>query len=111
MQTTLVDKLWGQEEWLVNDTYCVKLMTLKPGYQCSLHYHNNKDETFYVLSGIVMLNVGGVMHRMLPGDYIRIKPGMIHRFHAANGEPATFLESSTHHDDEDVVRLEDSRKI
>lgn len=108
-----VDKLWGREEWLVNDdnaNYCVKRMTLREGFQCSLHYHNVKDETFYVTSGVVMLNVDGIMHRMESGDYYRIKPGSIHRFHSTGG-PAEFIECSTFHSDSDVVRLEDSRQI
>ena len=49
-----VDKLWGSEEWLVNDEvagYCVKRMILKPGYVCSKHFHEIKDETFYVVEG------------------------------------------------------------
>lgn len=107
---TIVNKLWGREEWLVNDTYCFKRMFLNEGYQSSLHFHNVKDETFYVVNGTVMLNVDGVMHRLEAGDYKRIKPGSLHRFHATGG-PAVFLESSTFHDDADVVRLEDSRKI
>jgi len=107
---TTVNKLWGREEWLVNDAYCVKRMTLNEGYQCSLHYHEVKDETFYVIDGTVMLNVDGVMHRLEAGDFRRIKPGSLHRFHATGG-PATFIECSTHHDDADVVRLEESRSI
>ena len=106
----VVDKLWGREEWLVNDAYCVKRMYLNEGYQCSLHYHEVKDETFYVIDGTVMLNVDGVMHRLEAGDYRRIKPGSLHRFHATGG-PATFIECSTYHDDADVVRLEESRSI
>lgn len=106
----IADKLWGREEWLVNDLYCVKRMTLREGYQSSLHYHNTKDETFYVVNGTVMLNVDGIMHRLEAGDYQRIKPGSLHRFHATGG-PAIFIESSTFHDDEDVVRLENSRSI
>ena len=106
----IVDKLWGREEWLVNDSYCVKRMFINEGYQCSLHYHEVKDETFYVVEGTVMLNVNGIMHRLEPGDYYRIKPGVLHRFHATGGS-AVFIECSTHHDDEDVVRLENSRVI
>lgn len=111
---TLVQKTWGTERWLVNDPesgYCVKEMTLLPGFQCSLHYHREKDETFYVLRGTVMLLVEGVMHRLEEGDWFRIRPMVPHRFHCTGGVPATFIECSTFHDDEDVVRLEDSRPI
>lgn len=53
-----VDKEWGSEDWLVNnDSYCSKFLNLKKGYQCSVHYHAIKDETFYVLEGMVELQV------------------------------------------------------
>jgi len=50
-----VKKIWGSEEWLVNnELYCCKILNLKKGYRCSIHYHKDKDETFYVLKGIVL---------------------------------------------------------
>ena len=52
----LVAKVWGHERWLANDEkYCCKTLTLKKGYQCSLHYHKLKDETFFVLDGRLRL--------------------------------------------------------
>ena len=109
----IVNKRWGTETWIVNDdnaNYCVKRMVVYDGYQSSLHFHDIKDETFYVLSGTLMLNINGVMYRMEENDFRRIKPGSLHRFHSTGG-PATFLECSTFHDDDDVVRLEESRKL
>ncbi len=108
----VVNKLWGNETWLVNepDLYCVKRMVLYEGFQSSLHFHNVKDETFYVLDGTVMLNVDGVMYCLQADDFRRIKPGQIHRFHSTGG-PATFIECSTFHDDNDTVRLENSKSI
>lgn len=106
----IVNKLWGCEEWLVNDDYCVKRMTLKPDCQCSLHYHEKKDESFYILEGRLDLTVNGVTHRLNPGDFYRIKPYDIHRFKTID-DVCVFLESSTHHDDEDVVRLEPSKEL
>lgn len=114
MANNIHTKLWGTERWLVNDPergYCVKEMTVLPGFQCSLHYHDIKDETFYVVMGTLMLNVDGIMHRLEVGDWYRIKPGSIHRFHATGGVACTFVEASTFHSDEDVVRLEESRAI
>jgi hypothetical protein len=41
------EKVWGEEQWLVNTgAYCGKRMLLKKGFQCSLHHHKIKDETF-----------------------------------------------------------------
>jgi quercetin dioxygenase-like cupin family protein len=51
-----VPKGWGYELWIVNhDLYCGKLLKFVKGKKCSLHYHKNKDETFYIQSGLVKL--------------------------------------------------------
>lgn len=51
-----VQKLWGSEDWLVNSNkYCAKFLNLNHGYECSVHYHAVKDETFYVLGGEIEL--------------------------------------------------------
>lgn len=53
-----VQKVWGEELWYVNnEKYAAKQLILNKGYQCSLHYHAKKDETFYILEGVVELEV------------------------------------------------------
>ena len=48
----LVPKGWGSEEiWATNDLYCGKLMNFNTGAKFSMHFHAEKDETWYVLSG------------------------------------------------------------
>jgi len=44
-----VEKVWGSEDWIVNREYCGKVLNLNKGFRCSMHYHKNKDETFYVV--------------------------------------------------------------
>lgn len=47
-----VKKGWGHELiWATNDKYCGKLMYFNQGAKFSMHFHVNKDETWYVLSG------------------------------------------------------------
>lgn len=51
-----VSKSWGYEDWIANsEKYCGKVLFLKKDKHLSLHYHNIKDETFYVQSGEVCL--------------------------------------------------------
>jgi mannose-6-phosphate isomerase-like protein (cupin superfamily) len=62
-----VKKNWGNEEWLVNnEKYCAKFLNLVKGFQCSVHYHIAKDETFYVLEGTVKLTFVDIK------DYIKV---------------------------------------
>ena len=48
-----VDKGWGHENiWATNDKYCGKLLEFNTGAKFSMHFHAQKEETWYVLSGI-----------------------------------------------------------
>jgi len=104
-----VPKVWGEELWLVNsDKYCGKLLTINKGAQSSYHYHKIKEETFYCLYGQVTLVIEGktfVMDSMASPK--TIEAGEKHSFKGIKS--SVLLEISTHHDDEDVVRLEESR--
>lgn len=106
----VVEKSWGREQVYVNtDLYCLKHLIVDAGQRCSLHRHVRKDETFFVTSGACLLEAGGELRRLVPGDMIRIFPGTAHRFGSREG--CVIQEVSTHHDDADVVRLEPSGPI
>lgn len=48
----LVPKGWGSEFiWATNDKYCGKFLTFEKGKKFSMHFHKNKEETWYVQSG------------------------------------------------------------
>lgn len=111
-----VRKLWGMEYWLVNnEKYCSKLLKLNPGMRCSIHAHRKKDETFFVLSGEVQLNFHNsegelVSSSMLGGGrQFRIRKDQFHSFQS--NKQSWILEVSTHHDDADVIRLQESTAL
>lgn len=105
-----VPKLWGYEKWLENnDKYCCKLLSLKKGYQCSLHKHKIKDEMFFIMQGHVRLEVGKKVMHMLSGSFVRIQSGVLHRFRGI--EDSIIIEVSTHHEDSDSYRVEESMKV
>jgi D-lyxose ketol-isomerase len=111
----MVEKLWGSEEWLVNEPeYCMKILRLEPGFQSSLHYHRKKKETFILHAGACKLQLinregDSKIEELKIGHPVTIKPGKAHRFWALLGGPCVVWEVSTHHDDTDVVRIEPSR--
>lgn len=106
------DKVWGMETVIANnDLYCMKKLHLRGGFQSSLHYHKVKDETFYIESGALVLELGLRTITMYPGDFCRIEPGKRHRFSNFNEADCVITEVSTHHSDDDVYRLEESRKL
>lgn len=52
-----VDKGWGYELiWATNDKYCGKIMVFeKVGAKFSMHFHKEKDETWFVNNGRFLL--------------------------------------------------------
>jgi len=51
-----VKKGWGYELiWATNDKYCGKLMKFNKGAKFSMHFHAEKDESWYVLDGLFMI--------------------------------------------------------
>ena len=111
-----VEKVWGHEEWIVNNRdYCGKRLVINKGYQCSIHYHERKRETFYVSEGEVLLElyevkgVRRVRRVMKPGDTQEIISGQKHRFTGL--EDSVMFEFSTHHEDSDSYRDTESGKV
>ena len=101
-----VEKPWGHEiRWAITDRYLGKILRIEPGQKLSKQYHEVKDESIYVLDGVLVLELDDEKRIMLPGSTYRIKPGTVHRF-AAPSDGCTLIEVSTPEID-DVVRLED----
>ncbi|MFH1053458.1 MAG: cupin domain-containing protein [Candidatus Woesearchaeota archaeon] len=104
-------KGWGEERWIINsELYCGKILILKKGKRCSIHYHKIKDETFYILIGKVEMNLypngyPGKVESMImkQGDTLHIPTGLIHEFFGL--EYSEILEVSTQHFEEDSHRL------
>lgn len=105
----VVPKVWGREEWIVNcDEYCGKLIHLKAGASGSLHYHKEKKETFFLLSGMALIMIGGDDFALEDETMaVTILPNVPHSMTGVSD--AVLLEISTHHDDDDTYRLEESR--
>jgi len=107
MEVITVPKVWGKEIWMVNtDLYCGKKLILMKGKRCSLHYHINKIETFYIDSGKVLMETRPqrIEQVMCSGDVIQISPHVEHRFGGL--EDSVIIEISTHHEDSDSYRIE-----
>ena len=108
----IVPKGWGYEKWIANsELYCGKLLFIRKGHRCSWHYHTNKDETFYIQSGEVLLIYGdsddmekATMKVLGPGDKFYVYPGLRHQMQAR--EDTELFEFSTQHFDSDSNRIE-----
>ncbi|HWO16492.1 MAG TPA: cupin [Solirubrobacterales bacterium] len=105
-----VDKPWGHELWFAHtEHYAGKLLHVKAGYRLSVQYHDEKDETSYLLSGRLLLRQGQAVDQLNvrelgPGEVWRNEPRVIHVIEAL--EDSVVVEVSTPELD-DVVRLAD----
>ena len=105
-----VSKPWGSELWFAQtDRYAGKILRVRAGCRLSIQYHEEKDETSYVLSGRVIVSQGDSADQLTtrelgPGESWRNQPRLVHTLEAV--EDAEIIEVSTPQL-EDVVRLED----
>ena len=105
-----VQKPWGHELiWAHTSRYVGKILHIKRGESLSLQYHEQKDETIMVLSGLLRFEhyAEGETPRhtdLSPHQPFHITPGLRHRMTAL--EDTDVVEVSTPELD-DVVRLED----
>ena len=103
----IVEKPWGHEiRWAINDKYLGKILHIDAGGRLSLQYHEQKDETIYVLDGTAIVQLDGKTHTLSQGESLRIQPGQVHRFCAPQETYVKLVEVSTPEID-DVVRVED----
>jgi len=129
-------KSWGWEYWFENNKkYCGKIINVQGGKWSSygaFHYHKIKDETFLVIDGTLILDLlvpdiisknRVTLDKMLlnlepdknvlvnrcylkPFQYLRLVPGVLHRFSSLTDE-CTFTETSTTHMEHDSYRISD----
>tara|TARA_R110000824_G_scaffold128568_4_gene289586 strand:- start:84730 stop:85086 length:357 start_codon:yes stop_codon:yes gene_type:complete len=109
-----VPKGWGYEDWIVNkQEYCGKLLFFKKGKRCSWHYHDLKDETFYIHSGKLSVQYGSSDDKssisthtivLRAGDTFHVPVGMRHQMTGITD--VEMFEFSTQHFDEDSIRIE-----
>jgi len=113
MKPEIVEKPWGREEiWgNVPGKYLGKTLHINMKHRLSLQYHERKEETIYVIRGVLSLYIQNNLTgntkiiKLGPGESHHIPPRTIHRFAADKGD-VVLAEVSTYFPD-DVVRVED----
>jgi len=105
-----VPKGWGSENiWATNDKYCGKLLKFNTGSKFSMHFHAEKEETWYVLSGqfvvrwIDTANANQHEQALKEGDTWHNKPLLPHQLICV--EEGVIIEVSTPDSVEDNYRV------
>ena len=109
-ESCCVPKGWGEELIIENnELYCGKILVFNGGCKFSMHYHMNKDETWYVRDGYFQYRwidtETAEMHEqtLSRGDVVRQRPGQPDQLKAI--QRGEIFEVSTHHDDFDSYRV------
>jgi mannose-6-phosphate isomerase-like protein (cupin superfamily) len=112
-----VPKGWGNEFiFATNDKYCGKIMKFNAGARFSMHFHAEKDETWYVLDGrfeVIWINTKDASKDskiLNAGDTWRNEPLFPHQLICI--EEGNIIEVSTPDSVEDNYRVQpgDSQK-
>jgi|TARA_R100000664_G_C2757828_1_gene146267 quercetin dioxygenase-like cupin family protein len=112
IEMNFVPKGWGFEKWIVNnEEYCGKLLYFVKGKRCSWHYHELKDEVFYIQSGKMLVKysdsneIEKAQELVLEkGDNFHVYRGLRHQMIAL--EDTELFEFSTQHFDSDSYRIQ-----
>ncbi|MBA7565369.1 hypothetical protein ES708_07045 [subsurface metagenome] len=79
----------------VNREYCKKLVIVLSKQRHPLHFHKKKEETFQIIAGELILDLGEGEKQYYPGDIVVVERGVKHSFRSEEG--VIFEEISTKH--------------
>jgi mannose-6-phosphate isomerase-like protein (cupin superfamily) len=110
LNNKIVNKQWGYENIITNtDKYCLKILHFNKNHKFSMHFHDIKDETWYVQNGkmifyyidTITTNIKEMNIKV--GDIIHIPRLLPHQLYAV--EDSDIIEVSTKHYDTDSYRV------
>ncbi len=103
-----VSKPWGGfDQFTLNESSTVKIITVLPHEELSLQSHNYRSEWWVVLDAKMMVEIDGHKHTIYRGQDIFIPQGAKHRAIGLDG-PCRWLEISFGtFDENDIHRYED----
>ena len=108
---TEVERPWGGYRVLEQGPgYLVKTITVNPWSRTSLQYHEHREETWTVVSGVLRAWWGAEHPEdHTPGALIHVNRGETHRIENPGPEPLVIVEVQLGHDlrEDDIVRLAD----
>ena len=102
----VINKPWGNEKIIeLNNRYSVKLINMNSEQEMSLHYHLNRHETIFCLSGTGSILLGEEVLSLEMGAYMVVPPPTVHKIRST--DDLVLIECGTAHMN-DIVRLKDS---
>ena len=105
----IIDKPWGKVvTYALNQPSSVRVITVEPDKETSVHYHRMRDETWVVLDPGLTIEIGNRVVEALPGDEFTIPAEETHRIRCVGTSRGRILEIAYGYTSEDdTQRLED----
>jgi mannose-1-phosphate guanylyltransferase/mannose-6-phosphate isomerase len=106
----IVEKPWGRVvTYALNQPSSVRVITVEPGQETSVHYHRMRDETWVVLDAGLTIEIGDRSIEAQPGEEYVIPAEETHRIRATGDVPGRILEVAYGYTTEDDShRLQDA---
>ena len=70
---------------IINKEYSKIVVMMFPNQEYPSHSHFKKNETYFILSGDLIVNVNGEIKELIPGDTLTIEKNNIHSFKTKKG--------------------------
>lgn len=96
-----VKKKWGCFKQLVFNQPCsVKIIEINPGQQTSFHYHNMRDDLWFVLDDGLAVQIGDKLIEAKKDQEFVVPAGTPHRLVSKSKKPVRVLEIAFGYTDE-----------
>jgi mannose-6-phosphate isomerase-like protein (cupin superfamily) len=105
----IIEKPWGKvATYALNQPTSVRVITVEPGQETSVHYHQMRDETWVVLDDGLTIEIGDRSVEAQPGEEFVVAAEQTHRISNGSERRARVLEIAYGYTTEDdTLRLED----
>jgi mannose-6-phosphate isomerase-like protein (cupin superfamily) len=106
----IVDKPWGKVvTYALNQPSSVRVITVEPGQETSVHYHQMRDEMWIVLDDGLKVQIGNRTVDASPGEEFMVSAETTHRIANEGDHRGRVLEIAYGYTTEDdTLRLEDA---
>jgi mannose-6-phosphate isomerase len=105
----IIDKPWGKVvTYALNQPSSVRVITVEPAQETSVHYHQMRDEMWVVLDAGLTVQIGNRVVEAKPGDEFMVAAETTHRITNTTEARGRVLEIAYGYTDEsDTQRLGD----
>jgi len=105
----IIDKPWGKVvTYALNQPSSVRVITVEPGQETSVHYHQMRDEMWVVLDAGLTVQIGNRTIEATPGEEFIVSAETTHRLSNRGEARGRVLEIAYGYTTEDdTLRVED----